>query len=103
MNIAGKYLSIAQSTAESALLAPLRAKHKLNLNLVTLANEAKEELQQFGLPINPTNLLNTADTIADRQATMIQDTIGLEQERWNPVLRRDETYITPDPRKDFRR
>jgi hypothetical protein len=34
---------------------------------------------------------------------MIQDTIGLEQERWNPVLRRDETYITPDPRKDFRR
>ena len=71
MKLAGKYLSIAQSTAESALLAPLRAKHKLNLNLVTLANEAKEELQQFGLPVNPTNLLNTADTIADRQATMI--------------------------------
>ena len=73
MNIAGKYLSIAQSTAESALLAPLRAKHKLNLNLVTLANEAKAELELYGLPFNPTNLLDTADRIADRQATMIQD------------------------------
>ena len=103
MNIAGKYLSIAQSTAESALLAPLRAKHKLNLNLVTLANEAKAELELYGLPFNPTNLLDTADRIADRQATMIQDTIGLEQERWNPVLRQDETYTTTDPRKDFRR
>lgn len=103
MKLAGKYLSIAQSTAESALLAPLRAKHKLNLNLVTLANDAKEELQQLGLPVNPANLLNTADIIADRQATMIQDTIGLEHERWNPVLRQDETYITSDPRKDFRR
>jgi hypothetical protein len=102
MNIAGKYLSIAQSTAESALLAPLRAKHKLNLNLVALANEAKNELKLYGLPFNPTNLLDTADRIADRQATMIQDTVGLEQERWNPALRQDETYITTDPRKDFR-
>ena len=37
------------------------------------------------------------------QATMIQDTIGLEHERWNPVLRQDEIYVTTDPRKDFRR
>jgi hypothetical protein len=103
MNIAGKYLSLTQSIAESALLAPLRAKHKLNLNLVTLANEAKEELKQYGLPFNPTNLLKTADEIANRQVAMIQDSIGLEQERWNPVLKQEEIYITTDPRKDFRR
>jgi hypothetical protein len=103
MKLAGRYLSIAQSTAESALLAPLRAKHKLNLNLVTLANDAKRELQELSLPLNPTNLLNTANEIAERIGTYYDDTSGLEMTRWNPRLRVNEEYTTTDPRKDFRR
>ena len=103
MKLAGRYLSIAQSTAESALLAPLRAKHKLNLNLVTLANDAKRELQELSLPLNPTNLLNTANEIAERIGTYYDDTSGLEMTRWNPRLKEYEEYTTTDSRKDFRR
>jgi hypothetical protein len=103
MNLAGKYLSIAQSTAESALLAPLRAKHKLNLNLIDIANQAKEELQELGIPLNPTNLLNRADDIAGRIGTYYDDTVGLEQQRWNPITKNYEEYIVTDQRKDFRR
>jgi len=103
MKLAGKYLSYAQSIAESALLAPLRGKHKLNLNLVTLANDAKAELQELNLPLNPTNLLNTANEIAERIGTLHDDIIGTVSTRWDPSLKEYKEYIETDPRKDFRR
>ena len=103
MNLAGKYLSLTQSFAESALLASLRAKHKLNLDLVAIANQAKEEMQERSIPLNPTNFLNVADDIASRIGTYYDDTVGLELQRWNPAAQEYEEYIVTDPRKDFRR
>lgn len=101
MNIAGKYLSLAQGVAESALLASLRSKHKLQLNLQELAKQAKEELTERGIPITPSSLRNTADDIAGRIATYYDDTVGLEQTRWNPTLKEYEEYIVQDPRSFF--
>lgn len=101
MNLAGKYLSIAQGVAESALLASLRAKYKLNINLVSLANEAKQELAERGLNYNPSNFLAVADDMAGRIATYYDDTVGLEQQRWNPKINDYETYVVQDPRRYF--
>jgi NADH:ubiquinone oxidoreductase subunit C len=101
MQLAGKYLSYAQSLAESALLAPLRAKHKLNLNLPRLAEEAKNELVEQGVKINPTTLLNMADDLASREVTMLVDRIGIDYPRLNTRTNEYEEYIFPDPRKDF--
>ena len=103
MNLAGKYLSFAQSFAESALLAPLRAKHKLNLNLTAVAEQAKEEMQQRSIPLNPANLLNVADDIAGRIGAYYDDIAGIEQQRWNPTTQNWEEYVVTDARKDFRR
>jgi hypothetical protein len=101
MNIAGRYLSLAQGIAEAALLAPLRSKYKLQLNLQELANQAKEELRERGVSLTPSNLRNTADDIAGRIATQYDDIVGTVQTRWNPTLKEYEEYIIPDPRKFF--
>ena len=101
MNLAGKYLSLAQGVAESALLAPLRSKYKLPLNLENLATEAKQYLAEQGLPINPASLRAAADDIASMQSTQLEDVVGLTDERWNPALRDYEEYTIPDPRKYF--
>lgn len=102
MNLAGKYLSLAQGVAESALLAPLRSKYRLNLNLMTLAQDAKEELVELGISINPMSLLKKADDLASRQETMLTDVIGTEWVRFDKAGE-SERYIYPDPRPDFRR
>lgn len=101
MNIAGKFLPLAQGIAESALLSRLRSKYRMQFNLEKLADQAKQELNELNIPITPTSLLNTADDIASRQETMLIDTIGLEHTRWNPIKREYEEYIVPDPRAYF--
>ena len=108
MNIAGRYLSLAQGIAEAAqgiaeaaLLAPLRSKYKLQFNLQELANQAKEELRERGVSLTPSNLRNTADDIAGRIATQYDDIVGTVQTRWNPTLKEYEEYIIPDERKFF--
>lgn len=101
MNIAGKYLSLAQGLAESALLAPLRSKYRLQLHLPELAQNAKQYLTEQGLPINPSTLRNAADELASMQSTMLEDIVGTTQERWNPVTKSFEDYVISDPRKYF--
>jgi len=101
MNLAGRYLSTAQSVAESALLAPLRAKYKLPLNLLKLSQDAKQFLIEKGIEINPYTLRNAADEIASMQSTMLEDVIGTTQEIWNPVTKSFQEYTIPDTRKDF--
>ena len=101
MNLAGKYLSTAQSVAESALLAPLRAKYSLPLNLVKLSQDAKQLLIEKGVAINPYTLRQAANEIASMQSTMLEDVIGTTQEIWNPVTKSFEEYVIPDTRKDF--
>jgi len=101
MNIAGKYLSLAQGAAEGALLAPLRRKYKLQLNLATLSERAKELLAEEGMQLNPSNLLKAADQLASSEATMLDDVAGIEQTRWNPSIKGYEEYIPVDPRTYF--
>ena len=101
MNLAGKYLSTAQSVAESALLAPLRAKYSLPLNLVKLSQDAKQLLMEKGVAINPYTLRQAANEIASMQSTMLEDVIGTTQEIWNPVTKSFKEYVIPDTRKDF--
>ena len=101
MQIAGKFLSLAQGAAEGALLSSLRSKYRLNLNLETLASRAKEDLMELNIPITPKSLLTMADELASRESTMLGDVVGLEQSRWNPKLQDYEEYIVPDPREYF--
>jgi hypothetical protein len=101
MNIAGKFLSLTQGLAESALLAPLRAKYKLQFNLPVLAQRAKEELRDLQMPINPRSLVQMADELAQRETTMLEDRIGIDYTRWNPKTMQREEYIFPDSREYF--
>ena len=101
MNIAGKFLSLTQGVAESALLSGLRSKYRIPFNLATLASRAKEELMEFNVPVTPKSLLAMADELASREATYLDDTVGLELSRWSPKLQDYEEYIVPDPRKSF--
>ena len=101
MNLASKYVSLAQGVAEAALLKPLRAKYKMNFNLERLSQEAKQDLRQANIPVTPSSLLRAADEIASRNETMLIDTIGTEAQRWNPVRQDFESYIVQDPRVYF--
>jgi hypothetical protein len=101
MRTAGKYLELAQGVAEAALLAPLRSKYKLNLNLPKLSAEAKQYLNELQLPVTPVSLVRAADEIVSRQSTMLEEIIGTEYTRWNPITKSNEEYLYPDPRKSF--
>ena len=101
MNIAGKFLSSVQGTAESALLSRLRSKYKMNFNLEKIAAEAKEELRESNVPITPSSLLSKADDIAGRHATGAYDMAGVELSRWNPDKKEYESYIIPEPSSYF--
>lgn len=101
MNLAGKYVSLAQGVAEAALLKPLRAKYKMPFNLELLSQEAKQNLRQANIPVTPSSLLRAADDIAARREGMLTDTIGTEMQRWNPARQDFESYVVQDPRAYF--
>lgn len=101
MKLAGRFLSLAQGAAEGALLAPLRFKYRMQFNLEELANAAKQRIQEDGLRLTPSTLLNVADDIASQQTTMLEDIVGTTQERWNDATKSLEDYIVPDPRQYF--
>lgn len=98
---AGKYLELVQGVAEAALLKPLRSKYKMQFNLSTLAENAKNELRERNLPITPNSLVQMADELASREETMLGEMVGNEYERWNPTTKQYETYVYPDPREYF--
>jgi hypothetical protein len=101
MNIAGKFLSLTQGVAEAALLGSLRSKYKMQFNLPMLAKQAKDELRELQIPINPTSLVQMADELAQRHVTGLEDMVGIDYTRWNPTTKEYEEYIYPDQRKYF--
>ncbi len=101
MNIAGKFLSLTQGVAEAALLGPLRSKYKMQFDLPFLAEQAKDELRERQIPINPTSLVQMADEVAQRHVTGLEDMVGIDYTRWNPKTKEYEEYIYPDPREYF--
>jgi hypothetical protein len=102
LRMAGNNLpGFAQGLLESALVADLRAKHKMNFHLPQLVQNAKDALKEQGLPMTPRNLRQAAKTVASRQETLLNDTVGVSQHYWSPAAKDFVERTIPDPRRSF--
>lgn len=102
MRMAGSGLvSLLQGAAEAALVRDLRARHRMSFHLPALVARAKQVLTEEGLPVTPMTLRRAAEEQAAREVTMLEDVVGLTQERWDPRTRQLVEEEIPDPRTWF--
>lgn len=93
--------SLLQGAAEAALVRDLRARHRMSFHLPALVARAKQALAEEGLPATPMNLRRAAEEQAAREVTMLEDVVGLMQERWDPATRQLVEEEISDPRAWF--
>jgi hypothetical protein len=85
MQLAGKHLKLfqkIQQLGDAAILSPLRHQQVMSAphlgtltydNIQDLAEQARRELIELKMPVNPKNLRDAAQGIIETNRTMIQD------------------------------
>ena len=95
-------LPYLQGVAESAMVRDLRARHRMPFHLPNLIEQAKRLLAEEGVAVTPQSLRRAAETVAEQQATMMEDQIGTTVERWSPAIKDYVEQEMTDPRPLFR-